>query len=432
MGHRTASALGVLAALGLLTACGGGGSGDTETPDGGARPGTSASPAAKSYDPPVKFEDPGAQHIVGGALDDEAWNVRLDGTTAYAVSDGEVRAVSALDGRRLWSVKPQGEPTEDADHGAGSVSRPAFAQIDGERALLAAFAVTAPGSGTTPGRPLVEVTALDPGTGKRLWTTTVERPGSREQGDPVLVGANADTAVIRLGDDRHASSVGVALDTHKAAWTAEGFAAKFVDTGVTVGLADANGATDGGISVQGIGLTDGRPAWTYDSPELLGATPAPVGVGAGLFTADLDPRAYDEQDSTVLLAASTGRPPASFGSARTAGLSSLTCLWDERGTTVCASTARENGRKRVFALDTTWKELWSIEEGDGTDRLVPEISTAWHGAVYGGTENGPVILDARTGEDRAADGGVTPFAVSAYAGLVRTPAAGIEAYRAIG
>ncbi|MFD5634792.1 hypothetical protein ACFWJM_11715 [Streptomyces sp. NPDC127077] len=59
-----------------------------------------------------------------------------------------------------------------------------------------------------------------------------------------------------------------------------------------------------------------------------------------------------------------------------------------------------------------------IAEDDKT-RFMPDISTVFHIAVYCSTENGSVILDARTGKDKVADGGNPPSAVNEYAGLFR-------------
>jgi hypothetical protein len=53
---------------------------------------------------------------------------------------------------------------------------------------------------------------------------------------------------------------------------------------------------------------------------------------------------------------------------------------------------------------------------DSSGRLVPAVTAFWHGAVYGETQNGPVILDGRTGKDRSSPG-VAPIGVDQYTGL---------------
>ena len=87
------------------------------------------------------------------------------------------------------------------------------------------------------------------------------------------------------------------------------------------------------------------------------------------------------------------------------------CVWDEAATTVCG------GDTRVFAVDaTTAAPLWELPDA-GANRVAPRLTTAWHGAVYGTTVNGPVVLDARTGADRDTRPGAAPVLVNAYLGL---------------
>jgi hypothetical protein len=45
------------------------------------------------------------------------------------------------------------------------------------------------------------------------------------------------------------------------------------------------------------------------------------------------------------------------------------------------------------------------------------ITAAWHGAVYGETGNGSVVLDGRTGADRSANPGASPQLVNEYFGV---------------
>ncbi|MDQ0688855.1 outer membrane protein assembly factor BamB [Streptomyces achromogenes] len=423
-------------ALSLVAACGGG-SGDDHgrTEKGRATTSSSPAPKADSYDPPLKFVSQGST-VVPGGTGDGPWSFRLEGVAVYAVSDAEVKAVSALDGTRLWSVKPQGEPTEHVTYSHGDKpGQPTLVTLDGRSAVLAAFPVTVPGAGTTPDRNVIELTALAADSGKRLWTTTVERPERQQEGNVILVGSDGTTAALKIGKDTDALTLGdpvtlgIALDTHKTVWTASGFAAKFIDDGVVVGLGDSNPDTSGDLSVQGLGLADGKKAWTHEAPKLN--TARLDHAGSGLFTAEMNLGTVNDDDSAVLLSTATGRVPDGAASVELKGsLPHLSCWLDAQATIVCdAWPGLEGGRRHVFALDArTFKELWSIEEGDSS-RLLPSISSAWHGAVYGSTTNGPVILDARTGKDKATDPGITPSQVNAHAGLVEGRT-GVEVYRA--
>ncbi|MFF3333037.1 PQQ-binding-like beta-propeller repeat protein [Streptomyces sp. NPDC002888] len=418
-------------ALSLATACGGG----SKDHDDGAEKGRATrsagpAPTAKPYDPPLKFASQGSIIIAYGDESGGPWSTRLQGTTVYAVSDTEVKAHSVLDGKQLWSVTPQGEPSKDTDYAMPErLGRPTLVSLDGRSALLAAFPVTVPGSGTTPDRSVIELTALAADSGKRLWTTTLERPEEQQEGDVVLAGSDGTVAALKIGMDTDAVTLGIALDTRKPVWTARDFAAEFLDDGVVVGVTDTNSDDSGGISVQGLKLADGAKTWTYPAPELGSAKLDPV--GGGLFTVEADPQRVLVESSAALVATSSGRvPDAASGLVQKSDLPLLDCWFDDRAAVVCEAGPKA-AETRVVALDAkTFDELWAIEDDD-TSRLQPSISTAWHGAVYGKTTNGPVVLDARTGKDRSTDPGATPYQVNAHAGVVKARS-GIEIRRATG
>ncbi|MFF6995559.1 PQQ-binding-like beta-propeller repeat protein [Streptomyces sp. NPDC008313] len=416
-------------ALAMLTACGGGDGDDgahggAPHPEGGGR---STPAAAKSYDPPLRFRDEPAQDIAGG-INEGNWSVELEDTTAYAVSDEEVRAVSVLDGRKLWSVKAQGQPAEDTDYGTDGIGGPHLVEVGGHTAVLAAFSVTEPGSGTTPDRPLVELTAVAADSGKRLWTSTVERPEGKEESEPYVAGAGSGTAVLTFGDDTDAVTIGVSLTTRETAWTEKGFRASFVDGGIAVGRGGADSILGAGATVEGREVTDGTKAWTYK--DRLNRTEL-TRVGDGLFTAVVDAPFEDPNNSGALLTTSTGKPPAGLVASKALGRpTDLSCWSDEDSAVVCK--AAKGVDERVVALDPgNWTELWSVA-GDDKTRLMPRISTMYHGAVYGTTDNGSVILDARTGKDKASGTGDAPIEVNGYAGLFAGSLGVIESHRATG
>ncbi|MGW0660119.1 hypothetical protein [Streptodolium elevatio] len=55
---------------------------------------------------------------------------------------------------------------------------------------------------------------------------------------------------------------------------------------------------------------------------------------------------------------------------------------------------------------------------------------AWHGAVYG-TANGPVVLDAATGQDLATPD-IAPALVSANIGIAEDTSGNVRAHRTTG
>ncbi|MFI9243988.1 hypothetical protein ACIGXF_15650 [Streptomyces sp. NPDC053086] len=58
---------------------------------------------------------------------------------------------------------------------------------------------------------------------------------------------------------------------------------------------------------------------------------------------------------------------------------------------------------------------WQLPDKQA-DRIAPKITTAWHGRVYGTTDNG-AVLDARTGMDLPSPR-VVPLLVDESAGIV--------------
>jgi outer membrane protein assembly factor BamB len=377
----------------------------------------SVSGSAKPHDPPLAFE-PSSPHPVAGGYDEGKWAVRLVDTTVFGSSNGEVKAVDALDGKELWNVKPRGTPAPDDDY-IEAVAAPTLVRLDGKPAVLAVFAVTVQGSGTTPDRSVIELTAVAADSGKRIWTSTIERPRGLEKGDPLLVGSDGTTAVIRLGEDSHATTLGVPLDTRRISWTAPEFHAVFVEGDTVVGRR--------GSGIDGLRTADGTNVWTYGSKFVDTKLRR---VGGGLFTAEAQTPRGTQSRVAALLDIATGRPRPGFDPKTPGEPTDLSCVHDERATIVC--TAEHYLDERLFALDAvSFEELWAIDDQDET-RLMPRVSTAWHGAVYASTRNGPVVLDARTGRDRATDPGITPFAVNAYVGLTSESLNGTSSHRAIG
>ncbi|MYR45882.1 PQQ-binding-like beta-propeller repeat protein [Streptomyces sp. SID5910] len=418
-------------ALALTTACGSSGG------DGGPQRGTSPSSSAdrrtpapaKAYDPPLKFaEGLEDRHYVAGGTGEGKWSVSLEGTTVFAVSDDELRAMNALNGEELWSVKPQGTLAEDTDYGTEAVGSPELIDVDGKTAVLAAFSITEPGTGTVPDRALLELTAVAADSGKRLWTTQLERPEGEEEGEPYVAGASDSAVVLSFGGNGSAVTMGVSLTTRKASWTEKGFYADFVDAGIVVGRGGADSVFGGGMSVEGRRIDDGSTAWTYKD-HLNSAELAPA--GGGLFTADVDAPFEQDADIATLLTTATGKSPAGFQAAAPFGHpTDLTC-WAGEGTALLCEVAEKFDKKVVAVSPGNWKELWSVTDEDES-RLMPSISTVFHGAVYGSTENGSVILDARTGKDKAASSEGTPFTVNEYLGLFSGSLSGIEARPATG
>ena len=80
------------------------------------------------------------------------------------------------------------------------------------------------------------------------------------------------------------------------------------------------------------------------------------------------------------------------------------------------------GENLLIAVDAyNGTELWRITRDTG--RVVPTVTTAWHGMVYGYTDNGPVVLDGRTGADHPTPSPDAPILVNGYFAITAAPAA---------
>ncbi|MFE4662344.1 PQQ-binding-like beta-propeller repeat protein [Streptomyces hydrogenans] len=347
-------------------------------------------------------------HTSGDEIDWVTWGVRLEGPSIFASSSAELKALSAVDGKKLWSVGAQGEPKNRERLGSQINSAPAFIQKGGVSAVLTAFDIVVPGAGTTAEREAIELTAVASDTGKRLWSATVERPEVEGGQEPVLVGSDGKTAVVQVAGSFDQAVLGISLESGRTLWTAKEFLAGFVHGGVVVGRA-SKGSDN---SIVALNTADGSQAWSNYKDARIGASVTPL--GKGLFTAPVDP------DRTVLLDAATGKPPAGSDGTLPGDPADAQCTYDDRDTIVCTEHFGVGSeRNRVSALDaTSFKELWAIDSED-TTRLVPAVTTAWHGAVYAKTSNGPVILDARTGQDKELSPGAAPSQINGYIGLGR-------------
>ncbi|MEU9111135.1 hypothetical protein AB0D04_04845 [Streptomyces sp. NPDC048483] len=61
----------------------------------------------------------------------------------------------------------------------------------------------------------------------------------------------------------------------------------------------------------------------------------------------------------------------------------------------------------------TGRTRWSLPD-ETAGRVTPTVTLVRQGLVYGTTENGPVVLDAATGEDKEDKPGLAPYAMDGY------------------
>jgi hypothetical protein len=75
--------------------------------------------------------------------------------------------------------------------------------------------------------------------------------------------------------------------------------------------------------------------------------------------------------------------------------------------------------------------LWQLPD-EQANRIAPSVTTAYDGEVYGITESGPVVLNARTGLDVNDSPGIGPVTVDPDLGIADSGQDnGLDAYPAI-
>lgn len=317
-------------------------------------------------------------------------------------------------------------PTPDGGPAAGAAAvpgRPALADIGGRPYVLFPQTVRVPGHGTTQGRTVLAVTAVDPATRAVAWTASV--PQSPSDGDaapiPAVLGVRGTTLVLAVTDRYQQSGTVYALDTTTRAlrWSEPGFLGRAL-AGDTVVAVQPQDQTNTRQTVTGLSVADGAPRWSF--PNSLYQTAV---TPAGPVFAAVEGRDYASGKAVFRLVDGSGADviPASQATTRLTTYG-MRCAFDDKSVTVCT------GVGIVLALDAAGgKELWRLPD-QAANRVAPQVTAVWHGAVYGQAAGRPVVLDAVTGQDLATPA-LAPIQVSATTAVAPDPKTGaLHAYPA--
>ncbi|MEU4823415.1 PQQ-binding-like beta-propeller repeat protein [Actinomadura sp. NPDC023710] len=389
----------------LLTGCGGGHpkAGATSGKSATGRSSAATAPAVPVADPPVRFDTrravelPAEARQSGYTTSYGALPVLLDDRTAVSVADGVMYGVDILTGRQVWKTGPRKKLFSRS-----SDTRATVVMLQGRRTALAAFMTEVPGQGTTPSGAAIELIGVDLASGKNVLNDDLPLPqDSAPWGNPVsVVGVDATTAVLNWSGG---GTVVADLAAHKVRWIRRGFDAIGLDGGVIAGQ------TGDLLHYRLLGLraTDQRQEWASKEYEVPTFEAEPA--GPGLYSLHHSTGSVRDRSSTVLHDIKTGKPRKHLGLEYR-----WHCVSDGAETLLC--NGADGG---IVGLDAgTLDTLWRLPS-DG--RLAPKVTAFWHGAVYGTTPNGPVVLDARSGKDREVRPGAAPRVVSRYGGLVVGP-----------
>ncbi len=373
--------------------------------------GAADDPAAPppAHDPPTGFAAPTGS-LFGGS------GTRVFGRDADELPAALVgTAVWATDGGRVLRVDSTGTeiPGPAAPPGRHAAGRPVPSPDGG---VLVGAASVVPGAGTTPPGLSVELLTFDAATGAPRGSAPAVLPWADRPPAVALrvAGVVAGVAVLTASTDTRRTAVGVDLASQRVLWTADGVAvdALLADGpagGTALGVATAPGASHAYADSVVVGLDAVTGLRRFAGEVLRDPEVTAAGPGLAMVSGRTAATALSAPAATLRFVDARGATvrTADVGRAYTPPR----CIWDEAATTVCGGDAR------VFAVDAgTAAPLWELPD-PAANRVAPRVTTAWHGAVYGTTVNGPVVLDARTGADRDTRPGAAPVLVNAYLGL---------------
>lgn len=390
-----------------------------------APPPPEPSPAAdtsqpRKYVPPVQFDRAGAVPLpetVASGVDKRTRPVALHGRTAYLMTSGALLVVDTRTGRQLSAIRPQHQPKPVYDFGGTVAAAPVITKVQGTTLALATFVVKVPGHGTTPGHEAVELVAVDTATHTPAWRMTMPNAESYRDQLAQVVGVQDTTAIVNVAPPGNQTGSGtvhaVDLSTRTVRWTHEKTQALALTGNHVIGVVP-EGSMHQRLTAWSV--QEGRTRWQ----TMSGRTMQVQDAGDSLLAAS--GVNYDTSEPFFALIEAANGVPVDRSDGH---LAAAHCTFDQVSILVCSRGTRTQ-TDQVFAFDVNTRQLlWQLP---AQGRIAPNVTTAWHGAVYGNTDSGPVVLDARTGTDRNAQPGAAPVVVNGVTGIAETPQGALVAY----
>ncbi|WP_432494682.1 PQQ-binding-like beta-propeller repeat protein [Kineococcus gypseus] len=451
-------ALAAAAALSLAAA--GCSSSSGEEPSGAPSPTgePSGEPSVQraSFDPPVRFDPTGialpeqaaaGKVSLGGQLVDDL-ALSMQDLTGYLSTEQGLQVMDLVSGKAGDLHSPTA-PVVPASGSPSPLSAPALVRTGTTSLAVAAFVVTQPASGTTPEHRVVEVLAVDTATGEQAWQATLELPqwaqeetasapvvkvlaasstssAAGEAGTSATEAPGGEVVVTVDGGFKQAITWALIPEDGQQRWQHEDLlqATRIGDVVLGNQANEQDPRRDNGL-LSALNAADGTLRWQAPTGTSLVSASAVSPTLAGVNVND-----YASGENVFqVLNAGTGTVTDTIPTGRT-GIT-LACHDDGAGTGVCSTNAGA-AASAVIAYDgTAGTRLWNLPQ-DGSRRVAPALRTAWHGAVYGTTTNGPVVLDAKTGADREVSPGAAPVLVNDRVGIAVDSEGSVSAYTPIG
>jgi outer membrane protein assembly factor BamB len=354
----------------------------------------------KTFDPPLVFDKQPVAELPAGALGTSTDGINnysrsmLDGTILYTVTDDTVSAIDVETGQPRWNVHPDGIDAKDSKDAAPIL-------VDGK--VYAVFESTIPGKGTTSAQDAITAVVVDAASGQATVTMQVPTPDAEsgsalsDKGPTAVFGVSNDLIAVNRGN----STFVLDASTKSIAWQRKGFITRDVRDDMVIGLNREPKPDRGLDEVIGLRIADGKQAWAVPEEPPVSVFPA----APHLVLVNTD-------KSVFFLSTSNGAVRSKLTqSGGTALLGGTWCGYDERSMIVC------KGEDDLYGIDPNapGKRKWTIKAGSG--REIPEISAVFHGAIYGKTSNGPVVVDAVTGADRPDSPVLVPTLVNEHVGI---------------
>ena len=409
----------VTAAVVLLAGCGGNDKTSDSSADGGggkSAPSTPSTPSVPSFDPPKAFTATAAypntrDKAASSTLTTE---VGIVGQTALAVTVNGITGRNITDGvANPWMV-----PSKTADTTTVTAqTKPMAVKLDGKDAVAVAYLEDDKGNGTQKTKGLVVFQWIDPADGKKLAEATADLSrliGPGESGK--AFGAqtwDAETGQIAVGvgagSETASKKVGRRFAVFADPKTQKATMIPFVNPAGVLGgtVAGAKGSNEEGAGngtvVQADGAT-GKVLKQFPTGQDY-LTVIGTGPKRGYFSSSkyvkAKPGSYDGTYKNVLYSVdiATGAVVTTKSGAVNTDAANYNCWSDRANATVCVGGTQNDDDTEIIGFDdTSGKKTWGYTS-KSANRIIPDITTAYHGVVYAQTEAQPVLLNATTGAD---------------------------------